>query len=268
MQNEGDFSNIADPTFPNAGRIYDYLIGGHHNFEIDRKAAKQLLEVAPFMPHALRLIRWFLGEATRRLVAEGYDNFLDFASGLPAADHIHELAPAGTKVIYSDLDPVTVQYAHDLLKDNPDVRYVQCDAGNPQKLLNSGVVEELFGDNRKVAIGFNGVAYFLTDDRIQQAFHTLYDWAGEGSKLFFCDADANVSETSEKLQPVFELYSQVGQPIHIRSQDKLRKMAEPWQVCEPGFLTLDEWLGIGKKVTEKETSEWGGRGFYGVILHK
>ena len=241
MQNEGDFSNIADPTFPNAGRIYDYLIGGHHNFEIDRKAAKQLLQVAPF---------------------------LDFASGLPTADHIHEVAPAGTKVIYSDIDPVTVQYARDLLKDNPDVRYVQCDAGNPEKLLQSGVVEELFGDNRKVAVGFNGVAYFLTDDRIQHALRTLYDWAGKGSKLFFCDADADVSETTEKLKPVFELYSKVGQPIYIRSQEKLRKMAEPWDVDEPGFQTLDKWVGIGKDVTRKETDEWGGRGFYGVVLCK
>jgi len=268
MQNEFDFSNIADPTSPNAGRIYDYLIGGHHNFEIDRMAAQQLLDVAPFMPQALRLIRWFLGEATRRLVAEGYDKFLDFASGLPAADHIHELAPAGTKVIYSDIDPVTVEYARELLKGNPNVQYVQCDAGNPEKLLKSGVVEELFGENRKVAIGFNGVAYFLPDDKIRHALRTLYDWAGAGSKLFFCDADADVSETSEKLKPVFELYSKIGQPIYIRSQERLKMMAEPWKVSEPGSLTLDQWIGIGEKITDEETDEWGGRGFYGVIFSK
>jgi len=220
------------------------------------------------MPQTLRLIRWFLGEATRRLVAEGFDKFLDFASGLPATDHIHELAPAGTKVIYSDIDPVTVQYALDLLKDDPNVRYVQCDAGSPEKLLTSGVVEELFGKERKIAIGFNGIAYFLPDDRIRHALHALYEWAGEGSKLFLCDADADVSETSERLKPVFDLYSKIGQPIFIRSQERLKEMAGPWKVSEPGSLTLDEWIGIGKKVTEKETDEWGGRGFYGVIFCK
>ena len=47
--------------------------------------------------------------------------------------------------------------------------------------------------------------YFLPDDRIQHALHTLYDWAGEGSKLFFCDADADSAETSESLQPVFRV---------------------------------------------------------------
>ncbi len=36
---------IVDASLPNAGRIYDYLLGGHHNFEIDRRAGDQLIQV-------------------------------------------------------------------------------------------------------------------------------------------------------------------------------------------------------------------------------
>ncbi len=31
-----EYSSIADTSAPNAGRIYDFLLGGHHNFEVDR----------------------------------------------------------------------------------------------------------------------------------------------------------------------------------------------------------------------------------------
>jgi len=183
-------------------------------------------------------------------------------------DHIHQLAPPGTKIIYSDIDPITVEYARKILDKSPDVRYVECDAGQPEELLKSGIVEELFGKDRSVAIGFNGIAYFLTDENVRHSLQVLYDWANQGSKLFLCDADADSSEVTEKLQPVFDLYSSIGQPIYIRSKEKLKEMARPWNVDQPGFLPLDEWLDIGKSVTEQEISEWGGRGFYGVILQK
>ena len=102
-----EISGIADASQPSAARIYDYLLGGSHNFEIDREVAQQVLEISPFMPKMFRQIRWFLGEATRRLCEKGFRKFLDFASGLPTMDHIHEIAPEGTKIIYSDIDEVT-----------------------------------------------------------------------------------------------------------------------------------------------------------------
>ena len=42
--------SIVDASVPSAGRIYDYLLGGHHNFQVDRMAADQLVALAPFVP--------------------------------------------------------------------------------------------------------------------------------------------------------------------------------------------------------------------------
>ena len=41
--------SIVDATTPSAGRIYDYLLGGHHNFEVDRQAAQMLLKMSPHL---------------------------------------------------------------------------------------------------------------------------------------------------------------------------------------------------------------------------
>ena len=40
----------ADPERPSAARIYDYLLGGFHNFDVDRAAAQRITEVLPDMP--------------------------------------------------------------------------------------------------------------------------------------------------------------------------------------------------------------------------
>ncbi|MBI4670812.1 MAG: SAM-dependent methyltransferase [Chloroflexi bacterium] len=39
-----------DLTKPNAARIYDYLLGGSHNFEADRRAGDQLNRAVPWFP--------------------------------------------------------------------------------------------------------------------------------------------------------------------------------------------------------------------------
>ena len=266
MSADDNVRNIADASKPNAGRIYDYFLGGNHNFEIDRQAAQPVLQTAPFLPKLLRLVRWFLGEATRRLCEDGFKLFLDFASGLPTVDHIHQVAPKGTKVIYSDIDPVTVAYANDIIRDNPNVRYVQCDAGKPEELLNSGVVEELFGKDRKVAVGFNGIAWFLPDEPIDHSMNILYDWAAKGSKLFTCDADS--TGLSDESKRIMELYKIFGQPFYPRTLKKLRALLKPWSVIDPGFMHLEEWIEMEKTVTEETKEAWSWGGIYGVILEK
>jgi SAM-dependent methyltransferase len=257
-----DLSGIADANRPSAGRIYDYLLGGNHNFEIDREAAKKVVEIGPFFPRMFRLIRWFLGEATRRLSAEGFNHFLDFASGLPTVDHIHQIAPEGTKVIYSDIDPVTVAYAQQIISGNSNIRYLQCDAAQPETLLNSPEIEELFGENRKLAIGFNGIAWFLPDEAISRSLKVIYNWAAPGSKLFMCDSDA--PDQSEQSQRMVDLYENL-QRLHIRSLETVKKLVRPWKLLDPGFRPLEEWVELEKNVTEEMSNAFGGNLIAGVL---
>ena len=39
-----------DTTVPTTARMYDYWLGGHDNFAVDRKAALEVSEVAPEAP--------------------------------------------------------------------------------------------------------------------------------------------------------------------------------------------------------------------------
>jgi hypothetical protein len=136
--------NIADASRPNAGRMYDYSLGGSHNFEVDRKAVDQVLAFMPFASKYARLQRWALKDIAIELTQKrGYEVIIDFASGLPTADHIHYNVPEGTIVLYSDYDPITVEYAHEILGDTPNVHYFEVNSKNPEKLLNNPQVKHL-----------------------------------------------------------------------------------------------------------------------------
>lgn len=238
MADQGQPGSIADSSKPNAGRIYDFVLGGNHNFEVDRLTAQQILQLLPDYPQMARYVRWFLGEAVRRLAKEGHRQFIDFASGLPTVDHIHQVTPAGTRVIYSDIDPVTVAYGQEIIKDAPNARYVVCDAAAPEKLLSSPIVAEFFGTNRNVVFGLNGIAFFLTDEQIAHTAKTLYEWADKGSRLFISDLDPSL-----RIPGADELFKNMGQPVYMRSEEKLRKLVAPWKEGE-GFKLLAEWIGV------------------------
>jgi hypothetical protein len=271
MGQTSDFVTIADGNRPNAGRVYDYVLGGNHNFEIDRQAADKLLKIVPSMGKLPKLIRWFLGEAVRRLAAEGFNAFIDFASGLPTVDHIHQITPRGTKVIYSDIDPVTVAYSRDILGNNPDVQIIECNASKPEVLLGSDVVKRFVEDKYKIALGYNGIAWFTPDEQIAHFMEVTYKWAATGTKLYLCDTDSRGEATAASEQ-INDIYKQLNQPVYSRSNETLKKLIKPWTITEPGFMPLEKWVGIeaGSKYQKASAEALGlaSSGILGAILVK
>jgi hypothetical protein len=79
---------------PSVARMYDYFLGGSHNFAADRQLAEQALSVFPDAPHIVRANRAFLERAVHYLCAAGIDQFLDLGSGIPTAGNVHEIVLA------------------------------------------------------------------------------------------------------------------------------------------------------------------------------
>lgn len=262
---------MMDASVPNAGRVYDYLLGGHHNFEVDRQAAEQLLALVPFAPKAARLQRWCLQDIARQLTEmRGYDVIIDFASGLPTNDHFHYVVPAGTTVIYSDYDPVVVEYAREILGDTPNVYFFEADARQPEELLDHPEVQDILGDKRDVALAYWGISVFLTDEELTHAVRTLYDWAGSGSCWVFNAQMADVDPTDPAGIQVREIYEQMGSPAYIRSLGAYKELLQPWLPDENGFVSLLEWHGFDQSEMGKEDRQsFGPTGVgYGAYLVK
>jgi hypothetical protein len=240
--------NIADTSRPNAGRIYDYLLGGSHNFGVDRSATEELIRMVPFLPKAMRLQRWCLQDIAVELTEQyGFDIIIDFASGLPTNDHIHEVVRPSTTVIYSDYDPVVVEYANDILaeKELPNVYAFRADARHPEELLNRPEVEQILAGRRRVGFVLWGVAMFLDDAAIAHSAQFLYEWSSPDSVWAF-QAQGAVwpAPQSPEVMRTNAMYEQMGSPMTYRSLDMFSQLIKPWHPDERGFVSLVNWHNL------------------------
>lgn len=263
--------SIIDTTRPSAGRIYDYLLGGHHNFEVDRQAAEHLVKRLPFLPKAVRLQRWCLQDLAVELTEKrGFDVIIDFASGLPTNDHIHHVVPKGTTVIYSDFDPVVVEYAHEILAGAPDVHFFHADARRPDELLNRPAVEELLKGRRNVAVVYWGVASFLTDDDLRYIARYLYEWSGPSTCWTFHAQGVDMDTSDPDVAQNLKMYADMGSPAYLRTLPQVRALLQPWQEDAGGFIDLISWHSLERDtVGPEELKAWGASGGgYGAYLLK
>lgn len=252
----------TDQTKPNAARIYDYWLGGHHNFDVDRAAADQLLQMIPSARNGARMNRWFMDLAVNRLAAATFDCFLDLASGLPTEGYIHELMPTA-RVLYNDHDPVTVAYARQIIGETPNVVYLQSDIADIDTILQSA--DAHFGDQRRVAICLIGVSYFLDDAILQRTINAVHAWCASGSQLaisWVAFPDPPQPRTAQLLG----IYQQLGTPVQARTLEKLRTFIAPWRLLEPGFRTLADWNEVESWVMPEDSAEGGE--MYGTFLIK
>lgn len=115
----------VDLERPSVGRIYDYLLGGHNNYAIDREFAEQQLKVFPDAKRFAQANRRFLGRAVRYAANEGIRQFVDIGSGLPTQGNVHEVADQArpqcdTRVVYIDHEPIAHAHAQVLLEKTAD----------------------------------------------------------------------------------------------------------------------------------------------------
>ena len=66
-----------DISVPSVSRIYDFYLGGSHNFEVDREAARRAMEFMPGLPTVMKANRAFMRRAVQFAMDEGISQFLD-----------------------------------------------------------------------------------------------------------------------------------------------------------------------------------------------
>jgi O-methyltransferase involved in polyketide biosynthesis len=259
-------SQNINTNIPSASRVYDYTLGGSHNFDADRQAAEYMFSLLPSTRKWVRLLRTFLQEAAAQLGEEGFDKFLDLGSGLPTVDHIHAIVPHA-RVIYTDIDPITVAYGQELLQGNPNAHMLEADVRNLDAILNSPAVTELLSDGGPVAIGMNGMTCFFTEEELQSLYAKLYDWAPPGSKLFCTFETKNPDLTEPGLEAFVDMFAKMGSPYYFLTAAQSKELIKPWQIDGDRFKTIADWLGESDLITEEDRSGVELE-FYGAILMK
>jgi hypothetical protein len=232
-----------DLSRPSAARVYDYYLGGAHNFAVDREMAQQAIRMWPDLPVIMQANRAFLRRAVRHCVAAGVRQFLDLGSGIPTVGNVHEVARAldpGSRVVYVDRDPVAVTYSRSILGDDPQTAVVKADLRAPDRLLSRPEVTSLLDFDQPIAVMMVAVLHFVPDPDDPVAITAGYrDALAPGS--FLVMSHASDDGLPEKAGEHRQLYRNTATPMTMRSRAQVTALFDGFDLVEPGVVYLPQW---------------------------
>jgi len=233
-----------DMEKPATARIYDYMLGGYHNFASDREAGDAYFEVFPNSKQGVQANREFLRRVVHYLSQQGITQFLDLGSGIPTVGNVHEVAQKvhkKAKVVYVDIDKVAVAHSLKILGDNP---YATAIIGNyeyPQAILSHKRVQEILDFSKPIALLFiSGPHFIIEDEKAYAIVKTFMDALVPGSYLAISHATWD-GHSLEKVREIKEMYKKFGIVTHERSEEEVMKFFDGLQMVPPGLINAPLW---------------------------
>lgn len=156
-----------DLNRPSAAGIYDCLLGGYHNFEVDRAVAEQAIRSFPGTVLAAKVSRAFLRRSVQYLVNQGIEQFVDIGSGIPTVGHVQGIAQKinpNTRVVHVDIYPIAVAHSETILEGNPNARVIMEDVRHPERILAHERTWQLIDFCRPVSVLFVAILHFRIDE--------------------------------------------------------------------------------------------------------
>jgi len=253
-----------DTSVPNVARVWNYLVGGRDNFDADRKAARQLVAVAPVMGDVAHASRAFLRRVVTYLAGEaGIRQFLDIGTGIPTAGNTHEIAQSVApecKIVYVDNDPVVLVHARALLRSSPEgvTSYIDADAREPGKII-AGAGETLDFDEPVAIVMIDVLNFIEGTSAVGEILRTLLDAVPSGS--FLALMQPAVDEGLLVAQRRWNQLSPV--PVWLRDRDEVAGWLGGLDPVEPGIVDVDQW-----RPAEGDPEYPDGMPLYGVVARK
>jgi SAM-dependent methyltransferase len=237
-----------DTTTAHVTRVYDYMLGGTTNFEVDREAAERSAEPAGGIEawrHSTRSNRAFLGRVVRWLAEErGIRQFLDLGSGLPTEQNVHQVAQQAaleSRVVYVDNDPIVLAYADRLLESTSEgaTAYISGDVRDPANIRLRAEVTLDFTE--PVAILMFTILHTVADrDDPRRIVAELVDAVVPGSYLAISHLTGDFNpEIMGKVEE--SLDTDMAEPFILRTGDDILRFFEGTKIEDPGLVHINDW---------------------------
>ncbi|MEO3828229.1 SAM-dependent methyltransferase [Actinomadura sp. B10D3] len=257
----------VDTTVPSPARMYDYILGGTENYEVDRKAAEAVRTNMPDLEDAAWANRGFLQRSVRWLAEQGIRQFVDIGAGLPTRNNTHEAAQAvapDTRVLYADNDPMVAAHAKDLLAGSSGTAFITADFRDPDGLLGHEEALALIDFTKPVALLLVAVTHFVPDEddpwgAVQKYMSRLVP----GSYL------ALSSITSERqpdraVDTVEEVYSRSSSgAVRVRARADIERFFTGLEIVPPyeggpaRLAYVGQWGAEDPDAADSDGSRWG-----------
>ncbi|WP_330272624.1 SAM-dependent methyltransferase [Lentzea sp. NBC_00516] len=236
----------GDSERPNVARLFDYYLGGAHNFAVDRALAEESIKKFPVAEIA-RTIRSFSRRVVRLCVEEyGIRQFLDLGSGIPTAGNVHEAAQSldpSCNVVYVDHDPVTVAHARTMLRDNLSAAIVQSDISDVGAVLRHPETRRLIDFTQPTAVLMVGILPYVIDEPAGVVARYRAALA-EGSILALTHLTKDVEP--ELVDRLVDLSDHMDAKLVPRSKQDVEEFLCGLKLLEPGLVLAAHWRADGE----------------------
>jgi hypothetical protein len=229
-----------------SARMYDYYLGGIHNFPADQEAARKVVEKFPFIPAVARANRAFLRRAVRHLAEAGVRQFLDIGSGIPTEGNVHEIAQEvapDTRVVYVDIDPVAVAESLEILEGNERATALRADMRSPETILDHQRVRRLLDFDQPIGLLLAAVLHFVPDDT--QAYGSVTQLVAAlppGSYLVVSHTATETFRPISQQVTTEDVYRrQTATPGTVRSRSEVERFFTGVEMLDPGVVWVREW---------------------------
>lgn len=239
-------SNAAaiDSSTPSIARVYDYLLGGKHYYDVDRVACEAMIEAVPETALLAEANRHFVRRAVRFLVGEaGIDQILDIGSGLPTAGNVHEIAQEinpNTHVVYVDKDPIVLANGRALLTSNDNTIIIEADLREPEGILDHPETVKMIDFGRPVGVILGGILMHIEDEEDPEGIvRTIRERLASGSYLVHSGCADPGEERARVLNEVFFQFG-MGSKC-FRPTEEQAAFLDQLEIVEPGLVPASKW---------------------------
>lgn len=248
----------VDMQQPSPARMYDALLGGSHNFAVDRMAAEMGTKLVPDLPRLALSNRAFLRRAVRFMLDAGIRQFLDIGSGIPTAGNVHEIVhelDPQARVLYVDIDPVAVVHSRTILQGSERAGAIEADLRKSDDLLAAVRETGLIDFDEPVGLLLIAVLHLVSDaDDPVAKVAALRSAVVPGSFIAISHLTSELRpEDAGKLGSQAANENRIG--IHFRPKDAIAEMFQGWELVDPGVVELPSW----RPESERDQHEKPGR---------
>lgn len=239
----------VDQNTASIARVYDYIIGGKDNFEIDRLAGDAMIAIESDAPQIAITNRVFLRKVVQYAVREvGIRQFLDIGSGLPTQGNVHESAreiDSSVRVVYVDNDPMALAHSRALVGESDTTIVVSGDARCPNEILQNPEVRKHLDFDQPLGLLLFSILHHINDHEdpngIAAAFRSTLAPGSLMAVSHFVnpgDGDPTVAGKVRQAEIVFNESLGTGR---WRSYDELRAFFGDFEIIEPGVVPVTDW---------------------------
>ncbi|MGM1065216.1 SAM-dependent methyltransferase [Saccharothrix sp. Mg75] len=239
----------VDISVPSMARTYDYMLGGGHNFAVDRAVGERIEEAMPGLRTAARVNRAFLGRVVRFMLGRGVRQFLDIGSGIPTVGNVHEVAQAqvpDARVVYVDRDPVAVAHSELMLVGNDLAGVVRADMRDPDAVLGDPETRRLLDLDQPVGLLMLLMLHWVPDEDDPAALVGRYrDALAPGSFLALTHVTAD--HQGDDLAAATDVIRRSKSPdqVTLRPHRAVTELFAGFDFVEPGLVGCGEWRPEG-----------------------